>query len=86
MRLLLLISGILVVTAALDSRAKAQNYPWCALYDVGTDARNCGFVTQDQCMTTVSGIGGFCEPNTQYQSAVAAPVVRHKSRNHKAQD
>jgi hypothetical protein len=31
-------------------------------------ATNCGFTTFQQCLATVSGIGGFfCEPNTQYR-------------------
>jgi hypothetical protein len=32
----------------------------------GAPAYNCGFVSREQCMTYVSGIGGICEPNTQY--------------------
>jgi len=72
--------GIFVVTAAIGTRAEAQNYPWCAVYDVGDASYNCGFVSRDQCMATVSGIGGFCEPNTQYQSPAA--LVRPKSRAH----
>jgi hypothetical protein len=27
---------------------------------------NCGFTTHQQCMDTISGIGGICQPNTQY--------------------
>jgi uncharacterized protein DUF3551 len=67
MRFLLFMLAILVATGAFGSRAQAQNYPWCAVLDMGDAAYNCGFVTRDQCMVTVSGIGGFCEPNTQYQ-------------------
>jgi hypothetical protein len=39
MRLLLFTLGILVGTAVLGSRAEAQNYPWCAVYneDVRTE-------------------------------------------------
>jgi len=29
-------------------------------------ASNCGFSTYEQCLTTVSGIGGWCQPNTMY--------------------
>lgn len=36
---------------------------------------NCGFSTWRQCMATVSGIGGFCEPNQFYN-----PRGRSKSR------
>ena len=86
MRLLLLILGILVGTAELGSSAEAQNYPWCAIYGGGMGgATNCGFTTFQQCMATVSGMGGFCQPNTQYQPATTlAPGhwVRRKSHTH----
>ncbi len=67
MRLLLLVLGILAALAVFNSRAEAQNYPWCAVLNMGDAAYNCGFVTREQCMATVSGIGGFCELNRQYQ-------------------
>lgn len=42
-------------------------YPWCAVYGGrGGGGTNCGFLTWQQCMATVSGIGGFCEPNQFY--------------------
>jgi hypothetical protein len=44
--------------------AAAQEYPWCARYDWST--RNCGFVSYQQCMATIWGIGGRCEPNPRY--------------------
>lgn len=47
--------------------ASAQNYPWCAVYNVGDNAYNCGFATYEQCQATIRGIGGFCERNTQFQ-------------------
>ncbi|HUI15700.1 MAG TPA: DUF3551 domain-containing protein [Xanthobacteraceae bacterium] len=53
--------------AATSTAARAQNYPWCAFYDTGDQAINCGFVSREQCMATVSGIGGFCMPNNTYQ-------------------
>ena len=67
MRLLLLACGLCVATASLATPAHAQNYPWCANYsgDFG-DTRNCGFVTFDQCMNTVRGMGGFCVVNNTY--------------------
>jgi hypothetical protein len=81
MRIILFTFSIIVVTAGLGSRAEAQTYPWCAVYDVGDSAYNCGFVTRDQCMATVSGIGGFCQQNDWYQppSGISS---RHKSHAH----
>jgi hypothetical protein len=51
--------------ATLARPAAAIEYPWCAQYG-GTDGdggRNCGFVSYEQCMETVRGMGGFCERN-----------------------
>jgi hypothetical protein len=67
MRALTVVIGILVATVAPGASALAQNYPWCAVYSTGDgDATNCGFVTREQCLATVSGIGGRCEPNNRY--------------------
>jgi hypothetical protein len=60
-----------IVAAAIigvAAPAQAQNYPWCAYYGMGEDGggTNCGFVSFEQCMATLSGMGGFCNRNTQY--------------------
>jgi hypothetical protein len=68
MRFLLFVLAIYVMTAGIVTLAEAQNYPWCAYYSAsGGGGTNCGFTTFQQCMATVSGIGGFCNENTQYQ-------------------
>jgi hypothetical protein len=64
MKALLFALGISIVAAGIGTRAEAENYPWCADYSGG--GTNCGFVTFEQCLATVSGIGGFCNRNTQY--------------------
>ena len=67
MRLLLLIFGIGVGIIAIGPQAKAQNYPWCAIYSVGAvGGTNCGFITFEQCTATARGLGSFCYRNTQY--------------------
>ncbi len=71
MKRVLFALAVTVVTAGLES----QNYPWCAAYDTGDQALNCGFVSYAQCMATVRGIGGFCQVNTQYQPQ--KPAKRH---------
>jgi hypothetical protein len=70
--------------AALASPAAAIEYPWCAQYNgMGGGGRNCGFSTIEQCMATVSGIGGFCEPNLFYNGSAEQPVQRARRRkNH----
>lgn len=58
--------GIFVVLAAavmMDAGGgSAQAAAWCAKY-FGHGGTNCGFYTYGQCQVTVSGIGGYCEPN-----------------------
>lgn len=56
-----------LVLGAASSGAEAQNYPWCAVYDVGDNSYNCGFATYAQCAATIRGMGGFCERNTQFR-------------------
>jgi hypothetical protein len=51
---------------ATPARAEIE-YPWCAQYGGGdSGGRNCGFSTIEQCRATISGMGGFCEPNLFY--------------------
>ena len=66
MRLSLFILGISIGILGIGSRAEAQNYPWCAMLNMGDQAVNCGFVSSEQCMAYVRGIGGYCMPNNTY--------------------
>ena len=63
MKIVLSLLGLLIMTSAIGTPAPAyaQNYPWCA-YCSGRGfggATNCGFTSFQQCMATVSGIGGL---------------------------
>ncbi len=53
--------------ATAPAEAQAREYPWCARCEL--DAPRCGFVSFQQCLATISGIGGRCE----HQSALCAP-------------
>jgi hypothetical protein len=78
MRLLLLALAVLAGTVGIGTPARAQNYPWCAVYNVGAWAYSCSFVTENQCWDSVHGIGGFCMLNNTYQpSASEAWPRRH---------
>jgi hypothetical protein len=63
-----LVLAALALAPMLGSEAHADPYRWCAVYGGRTDGTttNCGFVTYGQCMATISGIGGWCEPNQFY--------------------
>jgi hypothetical protein len=67
MRPVMFLLALSCLAGATTTAAQAQNYPWCAYYgsDMG-GSENCGFVSFDQCMKTLSGNGGFCQQNTQY--------------------
>jgi Protein of unknown function (DUF3551) len=65
MRLFLFIAGISVFSVLIEKPVEARDYPWCAQY--GPTTRNCGFMTFQQCLATISGIGGSCVPNYMYQ-------------------
>ena len=66
MRLLALLAAGVTLAAAVPTLSHADPYRWCAQYNTGDSATNCGFVTYRQCMATVSGIGGFCVRNQFY--------------------
>ena len=70
---------VTVLTLVAPTAGQAQTYPWCAQYGGmgGGGGRNCGFVSYEQCMATVSGIGGFCERNSFY-TGPETPVRRPK--------
>jgi hypothetical protein len=60
------------------SPAAAPVYPWCttgASQEYG--ARNCGFVSFEQCMDSARGNGQHCDRNPFYEGP---PPVRTKSR------
>jgi Protein of unknown function (DUF3551) len=66
------------------NEGKADPYRWCAVYG-GRDGggTNCGFITLEQCRVTISGMGGFCEPNQFYDGKPYDQVlpVRRKARH-----
>lgn len=79
-----IILAALVAFAVLTPTAgKADQYKWCAVYggEMG-GASNCGFVTIEQCQATVSGIGGFCEPNQFYTGPNERLARRARKRHH----
>jgi len=77
MKTILSALAILAAMPALSTAVRAQNNPWCAQYSGGPlgGAMNCGFVSFQQCLATVSGIGGFCVRNALYQPS--GPHRRH---------
>ena len=78
MRIGIFVGAIVVGAAAMSPPAQAQSYPWCANYSMrGGGVENCGFTSFAQCQADVSGVGGFCERNTQYRDPLR-PRYRHR--------
>jgi uncharacterized protein DUF3551 len=73
---------VLFVLLAPIGEAAAQNFPWCAQYSIRGGARNCGFVSWDQCMATIRGIGGFCERNYMFRPGDVRPARRKVRRRY----
>lgn len=86
MRRLCLVFFALTALAALTvftpSAGHADPYKWCAAYGGGRSGggRNCGFVSFAQCMETIHGMGGFCEPNLFYSGPAERPAKHHRKR------
>ena len=77
--------GIVVIVSALVTPARAGiEYPWCAQYTGGNSGggRNCAFSTLEQCRATVSGMGGFCEPNLFYAGSATDASQSKRKRPH----
>ena len=67
------IGAIAVLGFAATARAEVQ-YPWCADYNRYVGGTNCGFVSYQQCLATISGVGGICYRNPAY------PPPRERTR------
>jgi hypothetical protein len=76
------IAAIALLPGLATPARAAIEYPWCAQYAGGSNGggRNCGFSTFEQCRATISGMGGFCEPNLFYPRAVSDTSQRKHKR------
>ena len=59
MRIIMVATSLSVMALLWSDGAQAA--PWCARYNTGLNA--CNFYSFQQCMTSLSGVGGVCEPN-----------------------
>ena len=80
MRVSAFVAVVLGTMAAFAPRPAAAGYnlPWCATY-YESNVVSCAFASFEQCMTTVSGVGGLCTQNIRYAArAPYAPPHRAK--------
>jgi hypothetical protein len=81
MRMSFLAVAAVVLGASAIPAAAAPTYPWCARYS--TSGGECSFNTFDQCMQTLSGIGGSCTQNPGYTATAGAyNSVQRRARPH----
>jgi hypothetical protein len=76
---MLFIAAALLGESIATPAQSAGSYPVCAVY-YGIDATgtpSCSFDTREQCMETISGIGGFCIENQYYHGPSATPRAHH---------
>ena len=64
------------------SAQSPTSYPWCARYFGGAmvGATSCYYNSYEQCMTTLSGIGGYCYESPYYRRAPTDPTLEHRYR------
>jgi hypothetical protein len=81
-RIFLLAASAALMGAAEPASAQSPySYPWCSRQTAakgGTDT--CYFTSYAQCMTTISGIGGWCYQNPAYRGARDAVPMPHRRR------
>jgi hypothetical protein len=74
---LVLLSTALMGPAELASAQSPYSYPWCSRQTTkegGTTS--CYFTSYQQCMTTISGIGGWCYQSPYYHAPSARAAKR----------
>ena len=70
----------ILLTLAASARPSTAMviYPWCANYGGGGKggygASSCGFVSFKQCLATMWGNGGSCDPNPWYSPYPPPPT------------
>ena len=61
-RLLIRIFPLAIVLIAGPASAQNFNLPWCGIVDTNGTTQ-CTYYTQQECLETMSGLGGDCFPN-----------------------
>jgi len=69
---LIVLPAFATAIALLAEPVQAQNPPWCAIMDNDGNT-DCSYYTEQQCLQTVSGIGGVCIRNPGGNAPQPAP-------------
>jgi hypothetical protein len=77
--------ALAAAVAGAPQNASAQSpysYPFCAkLYTRGTPT-SCYYASREQCMATVSGVGGYCFLNPGYRGGGPVAPRRYRYRRY----
>ena len=60
-----LICLVMFLVLAAEAHRSAQAQPYCAMYNDGS--KGCGIPSLQSCEQSVSGVGGYCAPDTTSQ-------------------
>jgi hypothetical protein len=68
-RLLLVGAVLAVIMGAGSVRAQADEGPWCAILNFGSDVtEDCQYRSLEQCLPAITGgFRGFCNPNPRWR-------------------
>jgi len=80
MRTLAVLAVVIAASSlnARDANAQGRYWPWCSRYGWSTV---CGFATFQQCLESVSGAGGFCQPNMMPPPVPVRATAKRKHRS-----
>ena len=59
MRTIVVVAIALAAMSLTSTSANAGT--WCGTYKLGSSS--CGYSSSEECLATVRGLGGFCQPN-----------------------
>jgi hypothetical protein len=74
------------IAGAAEPAAAEVYYPWCAQYLGRSASTNCGFVSLEQCLADVRGVGGLCHENPFNRHWAADEAPRPRKHKHKRSD
>lgn len=69
MRTIVLVVAAWAALSFTSTHVRADG-AWCSYYVQG--GTNCGFHSYEQCMANISGIGGSCQRNLNYQASTGS--------------
>jgi hypothetical protein len=77
-------AAALIGATDLASAQSPYSYPWCSRQNAKEGAAtSCYFSSYQQCMTTISGIGGYCYQSPYYHGRAEYGQAPARSRHHR---